>query len=69
MDDIKIWYETDLAILDKYNIPYQQLPLTTIIFNIELYLNNHELDPDQFKELDTLESNLQEKQYYQNTNK
>lgn len=58
-------------ILNKYGINIDEYETyTDIIFMINNFINNCEdLLDDEYEELDTIANELQEKQYYENTNK
>lgn len=60
-------YLTDkqISILNKYNIDYKKFKnLKELIYNIEYYLNNNNLD-----DLELVSEELSEFQYYNYTNK
>lgn len=59
------------GILNKYGINIDLYDTyTDIIFMINNFINNCEdLLDDEYEELDTIANELQEKQYYENTNK
>lgn len=60
-------YLTDkqVSILNKYNIDYKKFKnLKELIYNIEYYLNNNNLD-----DLESVSEELSEFQYYNYTNK
>ena len=59
-----------LDILNTYNInPNNYSNLNSLIFEIELILNDYDLDDNSYEALDNVCKSLQEKNYYLNTNK
>ena len=59
-----------LDILNIYNInPNNYSNLNSLIFEIELVLNDYDLDDNSYEALDNVCKSLQEKNYYLNTNK
>ena len=59
-----------LDILNIYNInPNNYSNLSSLIFEIELVLNDYDLDDNSYEALDNVCKSLQEKNYYLNTNK
>ena len=60
----------NIDILNKYDINANKYSnLNSLIFEIERILNEYELDDYEYEELDNVCKNLQEKNYYLNTNK
>ena len=61
-----IWLsDEEVAILNRYNIPYQTcLTLTEILYHIDNILNEEEIE-----ELENLSIQISDRNYYQNTNK
>lgn len=60
----------NIDILNKYDININKYSnLNSLIFEIERILNEYELDDYEYEELDNVCKNLQEKNYYLNTNK
>lgn len=59
--------DEQINILDKYNINYNQYnSLSSLIYEIEEYLNDDECESD---DLEWVSKELSEINYYQNTNK
>lgn len=65
---VKSYYK---EVLHKYGIDIDEYAsYTDIIFMINSFVNNCEdLLDDEYEELDVIANELQEKQYYENTNK
>ena len=63
--------EEQIFILNNYNIEYKNCTnLREIIINIDYFINStYDLLEDEIKELDQIASELNERNYYLNTNK
>ena len=62
--------KSDIAALNKYDIDRNEYTtIQELLFKIDDILNNEELSDDEYDELDYIASNLQERNYYKNTNK
>lgn len=62
--------KSDIAALNKYDIDINEYTtIQELLFKIDDILNNEELSDDEYDELDYIASNLQERNYYKNTNK
>ncbi len=64
---IKKW---QINILKQYGIDISKYSkLSDVIFIIDNLINTEDLNEEEYNELEGIVSDLQEKQYYQNTNK
>ncbi len=62
--------QKEINLLELYHISYQNLNnLKDLIYILDNYIEDSELDNDELEELDNLLSELQERDYYLNTNK
>ena len=62
--------ESDIATLKKYNIDVDNYKsIQELLYVIDDILNNEDLSSEEEDELDFIESTLQERNYYLNTNK
>ena len=62
--------KNDINILSKYGIYVNEFKtINELIFNIEDIINNEDLSNEELDELDYISEILQERNYYQNTNK
>lgn len=62
--------KNDINTLKKYDIDINQYStINELIFRIEDIINNEDLSIDELDELDYISETLQERNYYQNTNK
>lgn len=60
----------EINILKKYNIDISNCNnLREVTLLVELFMDNYELDSEELDELDYVLEKLQERNYYQNTNK
>lgn len=62
--------EYQIYILNKFNIPYKECNnLREIIMLIDNYINNEDVDSEDIEILDNVASEINERNYYLNTNK
>lgn len=62
--------ESDINVLKKYNIDVTSMTsINELLYKIDIIINDEELSSEEYDELDYIASNLQERNYYQNTNK
>ena len=62
--------EKDINTLKKYEIDVDKFStINELIFVIEDIINNEDLSSDEIDELDYISQTLQERNYYNNTNK
>lgn len=62
--------EKDISTLKKYDINVDEYKtINELLYKIDDVLNNEDLSIDEEEELDYIASNLQERNYYLNTNK
>ncbi len=60
----------EISILKKYNIDISNCNnLREVTLLVEMFMDNYELDSEELDELDYILEKLQERNYYQNTNK
>ena len=60
----------ELIVLKKYNIDVSECTnLREVTILVEHFMDNYELDSEELDELDYILEKLQERNYYQNTNK
>jgi hypothetical protein len=60
----------DIEVLKKYDLNVNKFSsIPELLFKIDEILNDEELTDEEYDELDYIASNLQERNYYQNTNK
>lgn len=60
----------DISTLKKYNIIVNKYStIQELLFKIDQILNDEELSDEEYDELDYIANNLQERNYYKNTNK
>lgn len=60
----------EISVLKKYNIDISNCNnLREVTLLIEHFMDNYELDSEELDELDYILERLQERNYYQNTNK
>lgn len=60
----------EISVLKKYNIDISNCNnLREVTLLVELFMDNYELDSEELDELDYILEKLQERNYYQNTNK
>jgi hypothetical protein len=60
----------DISTLKKYDIIVNKYStIQELLFKIDQILNDEELSDDEYDELDYIANNLQERNYYKNTNK
>ena len=60
----------EISVLKKYNIDVSKCAnLREVILLVEMFMDNYELDSEELDELDYVLEKLQERNYYQNTNK
>lgn len=60
----------EISILKKYNIDISNCNnLREVTLLVEHFMDNYELDSEELDELDYILEKLQERNYYQNTNK
>lgn len=60
----------EISVLKKYNIDISNCNnLREVTLLVEHFMNNYELDSEELDELDYILEKLQERNYYQNTNK
>ena len=60
----------EISILKKYNIDISNCSnLREVTLLVEHFMDNYELDSEELDELDYILEKLQERNYYQNTNK
>ena len=60
----------EISVLKKYNIDISNCNnLREVTLLVELFMDNYELDSEELDELDYILEKLQERDYYQNTNK
>ena len=63
-------YDYEISVLKKYNIDISNCSnLREVTLLVEHYMDNYELDSEELDELDYILEKLQERNYYQNTNK
>ena len=62
--------EYEISILKRYDIDISSCSsLREVSLLVERYMNNFELDEEELDELDYILEKLQERDYYENTNK
>ena len=62
--------EYEISVLKRYNIDVSECSsLREVSILVECYMNNYELDSEELDELDYILEKLQERNYYENTNK
>ena len=62
--------ESDISTLKKYDIIVNKYStIQELLFKIDQILNNDEVSDEEYDELDYIATNLQERNYYKNTNK
>ena len=60
----------EISVLKKYNIDISNCNnLREVTLLVEHFMDNYELDSEELDELDYILVKLQERNYYQNTNK
>ena len=60
----------EIEVLKKYNIDVSKCAdLREVTLLVEHFMDNYELDSEELDELDYILEKLQERNYYQNTNK
>ena len=60
----------EINVLKKYNIDISNcINLREVTLLVEHFMDNYELDSEELDELDYILEKLQERNYYQNTNK
>lgn len=60
----------EISVLKKYNIDISNCNnLREVTLLVEHFMDNYELDSEELDELDYILEKLQERNYYQNTNK
>mgnify|MGYP000440125122 FL=1 len=60
----------EIGVLKKYNIDISNSNnLREVTLLVEHFMDNYELDSEELDELDYILEKLQERNYYQNTNK
>lgn len=60
----------EISVLKKYNIDVGKCAnLREVTLLVEMFMDNYELDSEELDELDYILEKLQERNYYQNTNK
>lgn len=60
----------EIGVLKKYNIDISNCNnLREVTLLVEHFMDNYELDSEELDELDYILEKLQERNYYQNTNK
>lgn len=60
----------EIGVLKKYNIDISNCNnLREVTLLVEYFMDNYELDSEELDELDYILEKLQERNYYQNTNK
>ncbi|MDD5836606.1 MAG: hypothetical protein PUD34_05310 [bacterium] len=60
----------EISILKKYNIDISNCQsLREITLLVERFMDNYELDSEELDELDYILEKIQERNYYENTNK
>ena len=60
----------EISVLKKYNIDVSECAnLREVILFVEMFMDQYELDSEELDELDYILEKLQERNYYQNTNK
>lgn len=60
----------EISVLKKYNIDFSNCSdLREVTLLVEHFMDNYELDSEELDELDYILEKLQERNYYQNTNK
>ena len=60
----------EISVLKKYNIDISNCNnLREVTLLVEHFMDNYELDSEELDELDYILERLQERNYYQNTNK
>lgn len=60
----------DISTLKKYDIIVNKYStIQELLFKIDQILNDEELSDEEYDELDYIANNLQERNYYKNTNK
>ena len=60
----------EISVLKKYNIDISNCNnLREVTLLVEHFMDNYELDSEELDELDYILGKLQERNYYQNTNK
>lgn len=60
----------EISVLKKYNIDISNCNnLREVTLLVEHFIDNYELDSEELDELDYILEKLQERNYYQNTNK
>ena len=62
--------EYEISVLKRYDIDISSCSsLREVSLLVERYMNNFELDEEEMDELDYILEKLQERDYYENTNK
>ncbi len=62
--------EYEISVLKRYNIDISACSsLREVSLLVERYMNNYELDSEELDELDYVLEKIQERNYYENTNK
>ena len=62
--------EYEISVLKRYDIDISVCSsLREVSLLVERYMNNYELDSEELDELDYILEKLQERNYYENTNK
>ncbi len=62
--------ENDISTLKKYDIIVNKYStIQELLFKIDQILNDDEVSDEEYDELDYIANNLQERNYYKNTNK
>ncbi len=60
----------EISVLKKYNIDISNCQsLREITLLVERFMDNYELDSEELDELDYILEKIQERNYYENTNK
>ena len=60
----------EISVLKKYNIDISNCNnLREVTLLVEQFMDNYELDSEELDELDYILEKLQERNYYENTNK
>lgn len=62
--------EYEIIVLKRYNIDISECSsLREVSILVERFMNNYELDSEELDELDYILEKIQERNYYENTNK
>lgn len=62
--------EGQIALLQRYNIEFENAKtLTDVLFSINTFLNNTELDDEEYEEIEDISLEIAERNYYNNTTK